>query len=292
MKPMRRALALLPFVSLLLLLAGCQEQKANVGGKENPNPVGSIVSLSPNTTEVVAFYNFDNLKLLGRTRADNFPETVASIPVVADVKPNYEAISQLKPDLVIYNPDLFSDADITKLKELGLRLFEFKSHSLTEYVESVQRYASAVGMETRYNDVLIKIEDMKSHNLATRPAKPLRGVVLTGSGNGDYMIAGLGTFQADVAENAGLEMLGPTSNKFERISIESLVAMNPEVIVTTEEGNMTDALLKDARLTSVSAIKKQYILGIKADILLRAGARVDMLVGRLGETVRKISATN
>lgn len=292
MRSMRRALALLPFVSILLMLAGCQPPPANVGGKENPNPVGTIISLSPNTTEVVMFYNFDNLKMLGRTRADNFPETVSAIPVVADVKPNYEAIAQLKPDMVIYNPDLYSDTDVAKLKELGIRLFEFKTHSLDEYVESLQRYAAATGMETRYNDVIIKVDDARAHNQATRPANPLKGVVLTGSGNGDYMIAGLGTFQADVAKNAGLEVLGPNSNKFERLSVESLVAMNPDVIVTTEEGDMTNALLKDARLSSVSAIKKQYILGIKSDILLRAGARVDMLVGRLGETVRKLSATN
>ncbi|RYG87739.1 cobalamin-binding protein, partial [bacterium] len=94
---MRRALlVLLPLASLVLgglATGGCQQAQA-IGGKARPTIYRRIVSLSPSTSEVLVS---NGIPLSGRTAACDYPANVKSVPVVAGVKPDYEALAKVKP---------------------------------------------------------------------------------------------------------------------------------------------------------------------------------------------------
>ena len=93
----------LPFLilTLLLPLSGCADKPARLARR--PKVYRKIISLSPGTSEIVAS-DADATTLKGRTAACNFPQNMmASIPIVASIKPDYEKIQSLKPDMILYD---------------------------------------------------------------------------------------------------------------------------------------------------------------------------------------------
>lgn len=284
MRGLQRAIFPL-FLALATILAGCGQSTTLVGGEEPKlTRARTAVSLSPSSTEIAAMSV--NLQLLGRTKSCNFPQPVLSVPVVMDgTKPNYEAISQSKPNLVVYDSTLFSEADLAKIKEMGIEMFDLKATSLAQYADNIRRLASRTGAETTAADYLDKVEVMRKKGLsfAQTPA-PTVVVLLPASGGGDHMIAGTKGFIADVVKNSGGQMLGPDSEKFETIGAEALLALKPDVIITSGD---PATVLGDARLKGMSAVQKQNVIGFKdQDILLRAGARVDKLLEVISNALR------
>ena len=86
-----------------------------------------IVSLSPNLTQVI--YALGDLdRVVGVTVYDEFPPEVTELPKIGGwINPNYEAIVELKPDVVV----LMKDQDISfgdNLRSLGLKTFIAKSN--------------------------------------------------------------------------------------------------------------------------------------------------------------------
>src|SRR5579871_5760908 len=113
---MRFHLCVIPM--LLLALTGCQDIKVS-RFPQNPHPILKVVSLSPATSELAAIHL--SLKVLGGTSSDDYPASSGRVPrVLNGVKPNYEEIAQLQPDAVLYDPQLFSEGDLSKLKEMHL----------------------------------------------------------------------------------------------------------------------------------------------------------------------------
>jgi iron complex transport system substrate-binding protein len=205
--------------------------------------------------------------------------------VVDGTKPNYEAISQSKPNLVVYDSTLYSEADLAKIKEMGIETFDVKATSLAQYADNIRRLASRTGAETTAADYLDKVEVQRKKGLsfAQTPA-PRVAIILPSGGGADHMIAGTKGFLADVVKNSGGEPVGPESEKFETIGAEALMALQPDVIITSGD---PATVLNDARLKGMAAIQKQNVIGFKdQDILLRAGARVDKLLEVISNALR------
>ncbi len=269
------------FLLMSLVLSGCQ-QVQQTGGKPRTTQVKTIVSLSPGVTEIISQTAYE-IQILGRTRACNFPTNVPSIPVMADVKPNYEMIAAAKPDLIAYDAGLFNEKDIEGLKALKIPLFEYRANSLAEYSAACQAFSSIVGAEIRMSEFLDKIQDAQTYNMSKVPAKQPKVIVLMGDGKTEWMAAGLETFQADVVNKSGGVAVGPNSSKFEVVNVEALIGFAPDIILAP---NNAAAILKDARLKDVPAIKNKRVADINPDILLRAGSRVNILLQQLGEFIR------
>jgi iron complex transport system substrate-binding protein len=95
------------------------------------------------------------------------------------------------------------------------------------------------------------------------------------------MIAGTGSFVADIVRKVGGEPVGPSGTLFVKANPETLVTLNPDVIIVNgSKGDVAGAvaLSKDPRLQSVKAIKNGRIRAIESDVLLRRGGRVDLLI--------------
>lgn len=279
MEPMKRCLIWL--VAVVALLAGCQ-QVQQMGGQPRPKQVKTIVSLSPSITEIVSQTAYE-IQILGRTRSCNFPDNVANLPVMADVKPNYEAIAAAKPDLIAYDAALFNAKDIEGLKALNIQLFEYRANSIDEYLRANQAFSSIVGSEMRASEWLDRVSDAVTYNLSNAPAKPPKVAVIMGDGNGEWMVAGVDSFQADVINKSGGAAVGPKSTKFEVTNVEALIGFAPDLILSP---NNAELILKDPRLKDIPAVKTKRVANISPDILLRAGGRVNLLLQQLGEFIR------
>lgn len=275
MKPMRRALSLL--VPFAVVLAGCGPKSQQFGGTPRTGPPPTVVSLSPSVSEIVAS-NMDVRQLVGRTKADDYPVSVTAVPVVAEVKPDFEAIAKIKPGIVAYDADLFNEADVKQIEATGAKAFAFKEHTVVGFERELYELSGLLGSETNVSSYVDRIERERSIAESDSPSpKPKVAVVLGGG-----YVAGTNSFVANVVKIAGGEPVGPAADKFAPMSPEALVAAAPDVIVlatdkTTATKDMA-ALRAAPGFAATPAVRNGKILALTQNVVLRRGARVDTFI--------------
>ncbi|MBX3111548.1 MAG: ABC transporter substrate-binding protein [Fimbriimonadaceae bacterium] len=276
------ALAVLTAVAL----GGCKHD-APFGG--TPRTAAEIkkrvVSLSPNTTELVFITNY-GAPVVGRTDADTFPNQAAKVPVVVhQTKIDYEMLAGIKPDLILYDTSLYSDAEVAKIKELGAEMLPFSVHNLDEYEAYLRQLGVMVGGETNASEYMDKVYAAVANAKGPVAGKDIKVMVLMGGGGGDLTATGTESILADFVRNSGGNLIGPKGDRFMPVNIEEVIAADPDIIFCPDDSYAT--ISKDPRLANLRAVKNREVLPVKADILLRAGSRVDKLIAAMGAEIQK-----
>ena len=228
-----------------------------------PNPPKRIFSLSLGHAEIVA-------ALAGaRTLvavADFFtdPYTSASwaeFDELPKAGSDPEEITSLSPDLVIVSS--FTSADKTEiLRDMGLKVLRAKlDPSARGNITNILFMGYVLGAEQQAAKLAFEIERrlafIKSNLPSQNTVKPL---VLALSRFSDIYVAGEGSIEGGIIEAAGAinvaEKVGIHGHQ--TVSIESIVAMNPEIILITQEKESAEILAQDLSshpaLTNVPAI--------------------------------------
>ena len=101
--------------------------------------------------------------------------------------------------------------------------------------------------------------------------------------SGEHLIAGTKSFPGDLVTSSGGKLVGPEADKYVPIDAESLLKLNPDVIVT---GGAPDPLLHDPRLKALTAIQKLRIRGISnQDLVVRRGSRVEKAINMIHRAI-------
>ena len=266
---MRRAILL----SLLVIssLIGCNNGQEAVKWPTRPKTYTSMVSLSPSTTELAMSYAY-TVKLVGRTASCNYPVSVTSVPVVAQVKPDYEKIKAANPGLIVLDSSIYNAQDLQQIDALGIDTFEFKSDTVEGFTKELSQLGALLGTESEISGYVDKIyNEIGTAKSQPFPNPPTVAIIMPGA-NGQHMIAGVKSFAADVVNIAGGKAVGPDSDRFVPIDAERLVQLNPDMIITAGK---PDPLMQDARLKSIKTIATGSVRGLEQDIVIRRGSRVD-----------------
>lgn len=261
-----------------LTVAGCNTQIDPRGGKPRaPGEIHrSVISLSPGTTEILTIGG-PQMWFKGRTKYDDYPVMAQKVQIVADVKPNYELIATLKPDLVVYDRSLYNDSDLEKIKALGAQTFPIQADTIYDFVVELYKLGSAVGMETSISGYVDKIRQARALAQAGNGTPPKVAILSPGANGSDY-IAGKNSFQADLVRAAGGDPVGPDGNRFVPMNAESLVQLNPDAILTA--GPAT-GFVNDPRFATLKAVKSKRVVGIMDSVILRRGSRVDQAIAAI-----------
>lgn len=279
---MRRAFLLPLFAALLA--AGCRPGEEKIQWAVRQKNYSSVASLSPSTTEIAASTSF-SLKLVGRTAACDFPPSVSTAPVVAQVKPDYEKLKATGAGLVIYDASLYSAADIAQIEALGMDTFAFKANTVKDFEKELLKYGSLVGSEMEISTYVDKIAAEKKEPISPLPKV---AIILPGKG-GEHMIAGKNSFHADVVRQSGGEAVGPDSDKYVTIGAEALIKLNPDMIITAGK---PDTLIADPRLKSLPAIAKLKVRGVINEYMTRKGYRVDKELNMVHRAIMDMVGSN
>lgn len=273
-------LRLLPLLALsLLLLVGCGSQKAFIGGKKTDREVKTVVSLSPGTSELAAL-TFRR-RILGRTSSCDLPPEITRVPVVmTGVKPDFEKIAKIHPDMVLYDPDLFSEGDLAKFKELGIDTFAVGGDTVDQFIDRLYefgRISNSVDSISTYVDRIYRERESAQVVKATPPVT--MAVVLPGSGY-EHMIAGTEGIVADIVRSGGGEPVGPAGKRFVTMNAEAFIKLNPELIITAGQ---PDAVVADPRFKNLRAVKNGKVFGTNASVTLRRGSYMEKFIKRVSE---------
>ncbi|MFW5824195.1 MAG: cobalamin-binding protein [Marinobacter sp.] len=240
-----------------------------------PEPAGRIVSLSPGATELVYSAGAGD-QLVGASAWSDYPPEARELPRVGDSnRVDLEALLALEPDLVIGWTDGNSRTQLDRLAELGVPVFWLAPRTFEDIAAAVATLGKLTGHDAlaqrRAREFLDSLEAIESEY---RQAEPVRVF---------YQVwdQPLMTINGDELISKAIELCGGTNVFAElprlvpRLSVETLLTANPDVIVTAGRGEADQDWLQRWRdYPSLTAVARDNLFLVSPDLLQRATFRM------------------
>lgn len=246
-----------------------------------------IVSTTPSITESLFALGLGD-RVVGVSEFSRYPPQVTSLPKVgSELGPNLERIVTLRPDLVVISdrlPTLGQRLEAARIPFLAVSLGNLASIS-----SAMLRIGAAAGIEPHAHEVVATLQS-RLDRLRERPAPTPRPKVLLIMGRTLEALTGMVAVGRDSYLNDLIEIAGgtnilaaSTAIPYPRVTLESVLSLNPDVIVDTIDMGATDAnreLLQASsmalwtRFEMLSAVKSGRIRAAETDALFVPGPRV------------------
>jgi iron complex transport system substrate-binding protein len=246
-----------------------------------------IVSTSPSITETLFALGLGD-RVVGVSAYCRFPPEVLRLPKVGTfLKPDAELIAGLQPDLVVVH-ELSTGID-RRLTSLRIPFVVVDRGTLPGVFSSIRQIGAGAGVPARADSLVADIERRldgvrRAAGAAPRP----RVLFIIGRNPGrlaDLVAVGPGSYINDLIEIAGgtnvLAINGQP--EYPRISMETVLRLDPDVIVDTVDMGETEAERRlrqpiNERLwmayRTLTAVRTRRILAVTTDALVVPGPRV------------------
>ena len=264
-----------------------------------------IVSTAPSITETLFALGVGD-KVVGVSRFCNYPSEVQKLPKVGSyIKPDVEAIARLVPDLVILQQ---SQTDVSeRLKALHLSYIVVPHSTLEDIYTEIQIIGKAAGVPDRSVNLIAQLRSSlntiqaKAKNM---PSPRVLVIVDRQQGTLNNLIAvGPDNYVNQVLEIAGgrnvLEQ--PGLPQYPRISLETVLRENPDVIIDlsgTQETEETRRISRASTLAlwgqyqDLAAVRGGHVYAGTTDSLVVPGPRTPIAAQRLFDFVHGIGGSD
>lgn len=233
-----RNVILSPWLLLFLLLTVSIRQALYRADRPpaSPSVPERIVSLAPSVTEVLYALNLGS-NIAGVTQFCVYPPDVATKPRVAGFSDvNLEAIVRALPDLVVLPIDKIANKE--QLAGLGIPVISFDTRSLPGLLRAIKQLGAATGRTTEADSIVDQFHNAlreAKENAAGKPRpRVLFSIMHSYQGLGyitEINVIGRDGFYSELIEAAGGQNAYTGSLAFPRLSRESVIFLNPDVII-------------------------------------------------------------
>jgi iron complex transport system substrate-binding protein len=245
-----------------------------------------IVSTFPSVTETLFALGAGN-RVVGVSNYCRYPAAALSLPKIGSfTKPDPEKIALLRPDLVIIQKSATALAD--RLSALGIAHADVKIGSLTDIYSMIGDTGRAIGSddaaEKLNHQIRSRLVAIRAQTSGTLRPKVLIVIGRTPGLLTNLVAAGPGPYLGELLEIAGgSNVLAGSPVDYPRISLETVVRLNPDVILDASiMGDAgSDSAAGEARLQQpwldhreLSAVRNGMVAGLTSDTLVTPGPRV------------------
>lgn len=245
-----------------------------------PDRVRRIVSLAPSATENLFAIGAGNL-VVGVTSACDYPPQVKKLPQVGDfMKPSLERVIALKPDLIVIVSSTIPKAIADDLQaRTKVPVFVFQPQTVSSVLRGLLKLGELTGRKQQAQKLVRELE-RRLKVIEKRVAnKPRLKVVVEIAPPPSLMVAGPRTYIDDAIRLAGGEnAFKDASHPFPLISLETLVAKDPDVYIVAAKGKTGRQLLEEVKrrsgFVSLRCVQKGRVYGIDPDLLFRPTPRL------------------
>jgi iron complex transport system substrate-binding protein len=244
-------------------------------------PAQRIVSLVPATTELL-FAIGAGAAVVGRTQWCDYPADALAVPSVGDgIGPNLELVVGRGPDLVLLYAGANAAPVVEQLGRLGIPVMSLD----TDQLPDVPRLARLLGRITGRERAADSVAQAFERELAEAQA-PDRGARRAFLLVWDQppMTVGGGSFLTELMARAGLRNIFadlPASSAV--ISIEGVVARNPDVILTL--GTASPRIADRPEWAVVPAVRERRFVHAEGSEFSHPGPRSPQAVRELRQAV-------
>ncbi len=249
-----------------------------------PEAARRIVSLAPHITEML-FAAGAGDRLVGAVEFSDYPAAARVLPRIGGYsKFDLEAIAAKKPDLVIGWISGNPAAQIEQLRGLGLTMFMVQPNRIEDVASTLERYGELAGTSAIAGKVAQSLRERLSL-LRTRYAgrPPVR--VFYQIWRQPLMTVGGSQVISDVIRLCGgvnvfseLRPLAPS------VSVEAVLAANPEVIIVSGQGESRHERDGDwQQWKNMLAVQRGNVFYINPDLMQRHTPRLVDAAGQLCE---------
>jgi ABC-type Fe3+-hydroxamate transport system substrate-binding protein len=214
---------------LLVLLAACGT--GDHGGRAaSAIPAHRIVSLSPAVTELLFAIGAGD-RVVGRTTWCDYPPEARQVPSVGDgINPDLEAVVAARPDLVVLYRSAHNETAAAQLGQMRIATLLLTQDRL----EDLANAARTLGRVTDRSRAGDSVADAIAHVLATpAPALGLRITII--AWDNPPMVIGGGSYLDQLATLAGAENVFHDLGSADVVSLETIAARDPDVIVVLSD---------------------------------------------------------
>ena len=276
-----KSIALVVLTAWALLFAAAA-QAAPISVKDDigltvvlPAPATRIVALSPSVVEVTYAAGAGD-KIVATVEYSDYPASALKIPRVGGhSKIDLEAVIAAKPDLVIAWQSGNSPSAIEKIRQLGIPVYISQPHKMTDIPGEIERIGVLAGTTPVANKAaqdFRKRYDALGKKYRDRPPVTVFYQVWQ---NPLITIGGQQIMSDAISLCRGQNIFADLKPLAPRVSFESVIAANPEAIVTSgmavQNAEMLDAWKKWPNLT---ATQRNNFFFIQSDLMNRSGPRI------------------
>jgi len=282
-----------PFACVLVLVAcGRSSSHSPPGGIrlvddegmtiELARPAARVVSLVPAATELL-FALGAGPAVVGRTRWCDYPPAAAQVPSVGDgMLPNVEAITALRPDLVLVYRSPNNGPAVERLRTLGIPALELDLNRQRDFDRAARLVARATGRERTGDSLVAAVNAELERTIVAPVARP--GVFIL-AWNDPPMTIGGGSFLSEIVEWAGARnVFGDSERPSFTVSIEAVVARDPDLILASGEGD--PKVLGRPEWQPVRAVRERRLVRVDGSMFSRPSPRIAEAVRTLAAALR------
>ncbi len=234
-----------------------------------------IVSLVPSHTEILFALGAQD-QIAGLDEYSDWPQEALAKPRVGNLNGiNYELVLALEADLVIGLSAHKDQGLVEKLEDLGIPVLILEPQSLAETYDTIEVLGCVTGLEAQAVQLITDIESDVEQVVARLESRLPRRVFYE-VWHDPLMTAGPGSFIHELMQLAGGENIaGDAGNPWPMFSLESLLARDPEVIITPFAESV-NALAEGTRpeWAGILAVRQGRFYVIDPNIISRQGPRV------------------
>ncbi len=230
-----------------------------------PPPAHRIVSLAPSSTELLFALGAGD-QVVGRTTWCRYPPAALRVPDVGDgLNPNVEAIAARQPDLVVLYRSQLNETAAAQLARLGIPSVTLAQDRLEDIARAAHQLGRLTGRPAAGDSIGAAMEAL----LRTPPPAPIMRVAFVVWDNPPMVIGG-GSYLDQLATLAGganvFHDLGAASAT---VSIETIVARNPDVILVLSDSTAAPAYSGRREWRAIRAVRERRFIMLPADLFGR-----------------------
>lgn len=245
-----------------------------------------IVSTSPSITETLFALGLGD-RVVGVSRHCHYPPEVASRQRIGTyLRPNVEAIVALRPDLVVVQSNAVDAA--AQLERMKLNVLKLEHGDLDSTFAGIRALGARCGVPDRAagleRELRARLAAIRQRT-ASLPRRSLVFIVGRNPGTLDGMAAvGKGSYLNELIEIAGgINALVGTPMPYPKISLESMIGLNPDVLIDMGDMAETIGITEEhkrsvvamwMRQSALKAVAQKRVFAVASDIFVVPGPRI------------------
>lgn len=237
-------------------------------------PAGRIVSLAPHVTELLYAAGAGD-RMVGVSRFSDYPPQAQKLPQVGDSQAvDFDRLLALKPDLVVLWIHTIAYRQAERIRALGIPVYNSDLKDIDDIAASVEKLGALAGTSPaartwaeayrkRHRALAKKYSGQPPlkvfYQISSRPMYTL---------NRDHLASKMISLCGGENLFAQATLIAPV------VSVESVLAMNPQVILSGQSDGAKAVWKRDwQKWTEIDAVRAGNLFAVPSDFIHRPGSR-------------------